>query len=85
MPAKKKKPPDEKFPLKLTVKQRDSLVHDTRLTPKIKTRIQEASADQKFVEFTRKELEKMREEIDTSSICSPRRSEAVERRPRQHR
>jgi hypothetical protein len=66
MPAKKEKPREEMFPLNLTVKQRESLVHGTRLTPKIKTRIQEASADQKFVEFTRKELEKMREEIDTS-------------------
>ena len=32
MPAKKRKQPDEKYPLKLTVKQRESLVPATRLT-----------------------------------------------------
>ena len=32
MQAKNGKQPDEKFPLKLTVKQRESLVHTTRLT-----------------------------------------------------
>ena len=43
MPAKKEKQPDEKFPLKLTVKQRESLVHATRLPMGLKTRIEEAS------------------------------------------
>src|SRR3954452_8130902 len=66
MPAKKPKQPDQKYPLKLTVKQRDSLVHCTRLAPRLKTRIKEASRDKPFVEFTKKELEKMGEEISTS-------------------
>ena len=41
MPAKNGKQPDEKFPLKLTVKQRESLVQATRLTMGLKTRIKE--------------------------------------------
>jgi hypothetical protein len=71
MPARKRKQPDESFPLKLTVKQRDSLVHATRIWMGIKTRIKEASPDQKFVEFTRKELEHMENEIDVSLAYAP--------------
>jgi hypothetical protein len=66
MPAKKGKRPDEKFPLKLTVKQRDSLVHATRLPTGIKVRIKQASAEQPVVEFSKRELEKMAEEVYTS-------------------
>jgi len=66
MPAKKGKPPDEKYPLKLTVKQRESMMQATRLTMGLKTRIKKASKDQQFVEFTKKELEQMLGEIDIS-------------------
>jgi len=71
MPAKKRKQPDEKYPLKLTVKQRESLVHSTRLAMGLKTRIKEASKEQQFVEFTKKELEKMGDEICTSLAFAP--------------
>jgi hypothetical protein len=71
MPAKKGKKPEEKYPLNLTVKQRESLVHATRLPMGLKTRIKEASKDQQFVEFTKKELEKMGEEIYTSLAYVP--------------
>ena len=71
MSAKKRKQPDEKYPLKLTAKQRESLVHATRLAMGLKTRIKEASKDQHFVEFTKKELEKMGEEIYTSLAYVP--------------
>ena len=60
------KQPDEKYPLKLTVKQRESMMQATRLTMGLKNRIMEASNDQQFVEFTKKELEKMLGEIDIS-------------------
>ncbi len=53
MPAKKKQP-DEKYRLKLTVKQRESLVHAARLARGLKTRIKETAPDQRFVEFTGK-------------------------------
>jgi hypothetical protein len=66
MPAKKGKQPDEKFPLMLTLKQRDSLVRATRLPTGIKGTIKKASAEQPIVEFTEKELEKMAEEVYTS-------------------
>jgi Plasmid pRiA4b ORF-3-like protein len=66
MPAQKRNPSDEKYPLKLTVKQREALVQATRLTRKLKATIEAASNDQHFVEFTRKELDKMLGEIDIS-------------------
>jgi len=66
MPARKNKHPVEKFPLNLTSKQRNSLVHATRLPRGIKTRIEETPLNQRLVEFTRKELEKMAKEIDKS-------------------
>src|SRR5271165_3844247 len=70
MPVQKK-PPDEKYPLKLTAKQRESLVHATRLAMGLKTRIKTASRDQQFVKFTKKELERMGEEIYTSLAYVP--------------
>jgi hypothetical protein len=66
MPAKKRKQPDEKFPLKLTAKQRESMMQAPRLTIGLKTRIKEASVDQTFIEFTKKDLEKMLGELDLS-------------------
>jgi hypothetical protein len=66
MPAKKPKQPNEKYRLKLTAKQRESMVHATRLPMGLKTRIEEVSKDQQFLEFTKKEMEKMSEEIYTS-------------------
>lgn len=71
MPAKKQKQPEEQYPLKLTSKQRESLVHATRLAMGLKTRVKEASKDQQFVQFTKKELEKMSEEIYTSLAYVP--------------
>jgi len=71
MPAKKGKQPDEKYALKLTAKQRDSLVHAIRLTLGLKKKIEESPDDQQFVEFTKKELERMGEEIDTSLASAP--------------
>ena len=37
----------------------------------LKTRIKKASNDQQFVEFTKKELEKMGDEIDASLAYAP--------------
>src|SRR5215469_11139096 len=71
MPARKGKQPDESFPLNLTARQRESLVHATRIRRGMKTRIKEASPDRKFVEFTKKELEHMENEIDVSLAYAP--------------
>jgi hypothetical protein len=66
MTTRKGKQSEGMFPLNLTIKQRESLVHATRITRSIATRIKEAPHDKRFVEFTRKELEKIETEIDTS-------------------
>jgi hypothetical protein len=71
MPAKKLKQSGETIRLALTVKQRESLVNATRITTGIKTRIKGAPPSQKALSFTRKELEKMEEEIDTSVAFAP--------------
>jgi hypothetical protein len=71
MTTRKRKQPDEKFPLKLSLKQRESLVDSTRLAMGLKTRMKKASKDQQFAEFTKQELEKMGEEIYTSLAYVP--------------
>ncbi len=71
MPAKKPKQPDEKYPLRLTDKQRESMMQAPRLTSGLKTRIKEASKDQPFIEFTKKELEKLGDEVDASFVHVP--------------
>jgi hypothetical protein len=71
MSAKKGKQPIERFPLKLTAKQRDSLVHATRLPAGIKDIINQSSAEKPLVEFTKKEVEKMAEEVSTSVDYAP--------------
>ena len=71
MTARKNKQPVEKFPLNLTSRQRDSFVHATRLPTGIKERIKQTSAEQPVVEFTKRELEKMVEEVDTSLAYAP--------------
>jgi hypothetical protein len=64
MPAKKRKHPDEKYPFEQSVKQRESLVHATRLAMGLETRITEASKTQQFFEFTWKELDQMEEKLE---------------------
>jgi hypothetical protein len=71
MPAKKGKQSEETFPLKLTVKQKESLIHATRLIAGLKKRIQETPNNQQFAEFTKKELEKIDEEIYTALAFAP--------------
>jgi Plasmid pRiA4b ORF-3-like protein len=71
MPAKKGKQPDAKLRLKLTVDERESLSHAIRLPPELKTRIEETPADQKFLEFTKGELEKLEDQIDNSLRHAP--------------
>ena len=71
MPAKMGKKPEETYPLNLTVKQREALVHATRLAMGLKTKIAEAPTDQQFIELTKKELEKLGDEIDSSLTFAP--------------
>jgi hypothetical protein len=71
MPTNNRKQPSEMFPLKLTDKQRESLVLATRPTGGLKKKIEGISDGTRVVEFTRKELEQMGEEVDTSLSYAP--------------
>ncbi|MFI5458236.1 MAG: plasmid pRiA4b ORF-3 family protein [Isosphaerales bacterium] len=71
MPAKKRKQPDETFPLKLTDKQWESLGHATRLTLGLKKKIEEPPGGTRALGFTETELERMYEEIDASLAFVP--------------
>lgn len=59
------------FPLKLTQRQRESLIHATRLRRKIKDRLAGVGEGTQSVEFTKKELEHMNEEIGTAAVYAP--------------
>ena len=71
MPAKKGKQPEEKYPLKLTAKQRESLMRATRLDDGAQDQDQGGIQGSEFVEFTKKELEKLGDEIDASLVHVP--------------
>jgi len=71
MPAKKRKQPDETFPLKLTDKQWESLGHAAPLTPRVRQKIGESPAGTRTLGFTEQELDQMYEQIDTSLAKAP--------------
>jgi hypothetical protein len=71
MPDKTWKQTEAKFRLKLTVNQRQSLIHAGRLTPGLKTRIEETSAEQRFLEFTKAELEQLEDAVDNALSYAP--------------
>ncbi|MEW4568360.1 plasmid pRiA4b ORF-3 family protein [Tautonia sp. JC769] len=62
---------DETFPLKLTARQRESLLHCTRLKRGLKRKVEDAGEGTQAVDFTRKQLEEMAEEVDTSLAFAP--------------
>jgi hypothetical protein len=61
----------ECFPLKLTQKQREALIASTRLRRGLKNKIGEASEGTSFVEFTRKELDQMADELEIAVGFAP--------------
>jgi hypothetical protein len=61
----------ECFPLKLTQKQREALMASTRLRRGIKNKIGAASESTQFVEFTRKELDQMADELEIAVGFAP--------------
>lgn len=65
------KKPSETYPLKLTQKQRESLIHCTRVRNKIKERLREAGESTQVVGITRKELEHLNDEIGTAAVYAP--------------
>lgn len=74
MPKKRSsKPKSEEptFPLKLTQHQREAMVHATRLRRKITERLKALPEGTQVVQFTRKELDHMTEEIGTAAVFAP--------------
>jgi hypothetical protein len=71
MPAKKPKPLAETYPLKLTEKQRESLIHATRLKRGIKDRLEHVAAGSQAVPFTKRELEQACDEVYKSMPLAP--------------
>jgi hypothetical protein len=64
-PAKRKPKP---LGLILTSRQRQTLIHPTRLKRKIKDRLKKSPEGTQFVEFTQKELEEMQQEVNEATL-----------------
>jgi hypothetical protein len=71
MAPKKRKQPAETYPLRLTASERKSLLGTTRLRPGLKKKIKQVAGGTPVVELTRKELDEMAEEVDTSLAFVP--------------
>ena len=80
MPAKSKKGEDQ-YPLRLTEKQREALIHATRLRRGLKNKIEQVPEGSQTIGLSRKELDEIAEEVDTSLTFAPspfkKRLEAV--------
>jgi len=61
--AKPAKKTEQVYPVRLTRKQRESMIHATRLVRKVKERLKSAEGDTQDIEFTRKELDSLSEEL----------------------
>jgi len=59
------------FPLRLTRPQREAMIHATRLRGGIKKRLQEGDEGRQVVEFSRKELEHLQQEVETAAAFAP--------------
>jgi len=55
----------------LTSRQRQTLIHPTRLTRKIKERLKEVPEGTQFIEFSEKELEGMQQEVNEATRFAP--------------
>ena len=70
MPAKSKKDED-RYPLKLTDKQREARIHATRLRRGLKNRIGQVPEGSRIIGFTRRELEETVSEVGTALRFAP--------------
>jgi hypothetical protein len=70
MSSKSRKGEDQ-YPIKLTDKQREALVHATRLRGGLKNKIKQSPAGTQIIGFTKKELDEMAEEVETSLAFAP--------------
>jgi hypothetical protein len=62
---------EDQYPIKLTDKQREALVHATHLRRGLKKRINQSPAGTQIIGFTKKELDEMAEEVETSLPFAP--------------
>ena len=62
---------DERYPVPLTDKQREALTVATRLRRGLKSKLAKAGQGTQAIGFTRKELDEMAEEVDTSLAFAP--------------
>jgi ABC-type uncharacterized transport system substrate-binding protein len=67
-PVKRKQKP---LGLILTFKQRQTLIHPTRLKMRIKDRLKEVPEGTQFIDFTEKELNEMQEEVNEAIRFAP--------------
>ena len=65
---KSKTPKSAKFPIKMTQHQRESLLHYTRLKAAIKRNVEAAGEGTQIIEFTKKELDHMYDEIGQAVV-----------------
>ncbi|MCA9095957.1 MAG: hypothetical protein KDA68_20900 [Planctomycetaceae bacterium] len=64
-------PKSEVYPVKLSQAQRTSLTICTRIRNNLKERLKEVGDGTQLVSFTRRELEKIYEEVDFSAVYAP--------------
>jgi hypothetical protein len=62
---------EDQYPIRLTDKQREALVHATRLRRGLKNKIDQSAVGTQIVGFTKKELDEMAEEVETSLAFVP--------------
>ncbi len=60
----------EPYSLRLTQKQRESMIHCTRIRRKLKDRLEDAGEGTQVIGFVRKELEDMEEELGQAAVYS---------------
>lgn len=70
VPAKPKKDEDQ-YPLKLTGKQREALIHATRLRRGLKAKLRQVPEGAQTIGLTRTELDEMAREVDTAVEYAP--------------
>lgn len=61
----------EPYPLKLTRKQRESVIHCTRIRRKLKERLQHAGEGTQVIGFVRRELEHLDDELGQAALYAP--------------
>jgi hypothetical protein len=69
--SSKSKTGEDQFPIKLTDKQREALLHATRLRRGLKNRLEQSPAGTQIIGFTKKELNEMAEEAETALPFAP--------------